>query len=277
MNAVVTRTKARAGTHAVLLLFSAVALLPFVSILLISLYPHDQAISGLALPHSLDFGNYADAWTTGNFAALSKSSGIVTACVVPLTSLVSVLNGYVFGTMNFRFKTPLFYLFLIGLVMPFEATIIPLYYDLREFGLANTYPGLILPETALYLSFGTLWMRAHFLTAQRPVIEAAQMEGAGPWTILWRILLPGARPAITTMMALFTVWSWNEFLLALVLAQAPDVQTAPAGLASFVGEHTTDTSGLAAAAVIVTIPVLVVYVLLQRSFIQGIASGGVKG
>jgi raffinose/stachyose/melibiose transport system permease protein len=179
--------------------------------------------------------------------------------------------------MRFRFKNLAFLAFLIGLLMPFEATIVPLYYDLRGFGLVDTYPGLILPETALFLSFGTFWMRGAFQSAERSLIEAARIDGANSWTILWRVLLPTVRPAVTTMMVLFFIWSWNEFLLALVLAQDPSVETAPAGLGLFVGQHSTDLTGLAAAAVIMTIPSLIVYVLLQRQFIQGVTSGSVKG
>jgi raffinose/stachyose/melibiose transport system permease protein len=179
--------------------------------------------------------------------------------------------------MRFRGSGVLFVIFLIGLLMPFEATIVPLYYDLRSVGLANTYAGLILPETALFLSFGTFWMRANFMSSERSLVEAARLDGANSWTTLWRVLVPNSLPAITTMMVLFFIWSWNEFLLALVLAQDPEVQTAPAGLGLFSGQHTTDISGLAAAAIIMTIPALIVYVLLQRHFIRGVTSGGVKG
>jgi raffinose/stachyose/melibiose transport system permease protein len=265
------------GTHGILILFSLVALLPFMSILLVSLYPSDQPAAGLSLPQSLNWGNYVRAWDAAHFSSLMASSAIVALVVVPLGSALCVLTGYAFGCMQFRGKNVLFYAFLIGLLMPFEATIVPLYYDLRAVGLVNTYPGLILPETALFLSFGTFWMRAHFLSTPRSLVEAARLDGANSWSILWKVLMPAARPAVTTMMVLFFIWSWNEFLLALVLAQDPKVQTAPAGLGLFFGEHTTDISGLAAAAIIMTIPSLAVYVMLQRHFIQGVTSGSVKG
>ena len=265
-----------AASHGILLLFSAVALLPFVSILLVSFYPQGQAAVGLAWPRSFSFGNYVRAWETAEFGRLMRSSLIVAVVVVPLTSALSILTGYAFGCMDFRAKRVLFLLFLVGLLMPFEATIVPLYYDLRALGLVNTYPGLILPEASLFLSFGTFWMRAHFLSTPRSLVEAARLDGATSWATLWRVLLPSARPAITTMMVLFFIWSWNEFLLALVLAQDPAVETAPAGLGIFIGEHTVDTSGLAAGATIMTIPAMIVYALLQRHFIQGVTSGAVK-
>jgi raffinose/stachyose/melibiose transport system permease protein len=264
------------GTHGLLILFCVVALVPFVSILLISVFPPGQAVQALTLPRTLDFGNYVRAWNAAGFGNLMRSSLVVAVFVVPCGSFISILTGYAFGTINFPLKGLLFVFFMIGLLMPFEATIVPLYYDLRAFGLVNTYPGLILPETALFLSFGTFWMRGAFASTERALVEAARIDGARSWTILWRVLVPTVWPAITTMMVLFFIWSWNEFLLALVLAQDPSVETAPAGLGLFVGEHTTDLTGLSAAAVIMTVPSLVVYVLLQRHFIQGVTSGSVK-
>jgi raffinose/stachyose/melibiose transport system permease protein len=271
------RSRESLVSHVTLGLFAIAALLPFASIALIALYPTGQAAEGLALPNSIDLGNFARAWDTANLGTLLRSSAIVAGVVVPVGTALSILTGYAFGTMRFRARGPLFYVFLIGLVMPFEATVVPLYYDLRSVGLTDSYLGLILPETALYLSFGTFWMRAAFLSAPTGLIEAARVDGASSWTILWRVIVPGLRPQITTLMVLFFMWSWNEFLLALVLLQDPSVQTAPAGLGIFIGEHIVDESGLAAAALTVTVPVLVVYVFLQRHFIRGVLAGSLKG
>lgn len=264
-------------THVILIFFSAVGLLPLVGTLLVSLYPADQSAEGLALPHSIDVGNYARAWNAANMGTLMRSSLIIAAVVVPLAGAPCVLAGYALGTMRFRGRSPLFSLLLIGLVLPFEATVVLLYYDLRVVGLTNTYPGLFLPEAALFLSFGTFWMRAHFASSPRSVIEAARLDGANSWRTLWHVLIPGARPAIITMTVLFFIWSWNEFLLALVLAQDPSVQTAPVGFSVFIGQYTTDTRALAAGAITMTVPALIVYGLLQRHFIQGATSGGIKG
>jgi raffinose/stachyose/melibiose transport system permease protein len=127
------------------------------------------------------------------------------------------------------------------------------------------------------MAFGVFWMRAYFLSTPRALVEAARLDGAGTFTILWRVLLPGARPAITTLSALVFLWSWNEFLLALVLIQDPGKRTAPAGLGLFIGERTTDIAGLSAGALIVTAPVVIAYLFLQRHFVQGMLSGSVKG
>ncbi|MGB4137057.1 MAG: carbohydrate ABC transporter permease [Microbacterium sp.] len=268
---------ARVTSHLILGFFSLFTLLPLLSIFLISLYPEGQVVRGLALPESLDFSNYARAWDVANFSVLMKNSVVVAVFVVPIAAFISILGGYAFATMRFRGSGVIFLLFLLGLLLPYEAPIVPLYYDLNALGLTGSPFTLIVPEIALFLSFGMFWMRAAFGEDSRTLIEAARIDGAGSWTTLWRVLVPSVMPAIVTLLVLFFMWSWNEFLLALVLAGAPDLQTAPAGIGLFLGEHVSDLRGLAAAAVIMSVPALVVYVFLQRSFIQGVTSGGVKG
>ena len=140
---------------------------------------------------------------------------------------------------------------LLGMIVPTEALIVPLYYDLRDLGLTDTYWALILPQIGLSVSFGTFWMRAFFRSAPRSLIEAARVDGASSWTVLWRILVPLGRPAVLTMAVLIFMWTWNEFLLALVMVSSEHLRTAPLGLAFFQGQHTSDFSLLAAGAMIV--------------------------
>jgi raffinose/stachyose/melibiose transport system permease protein len=184
----------RAVIYVVLALFTAVVLLPLVNILTIALQEPGSRVTGLSFPTEFHFENFVRAWEVGGFADLMSSSALVAVVVVPVATLLSILSGYAFGTMRFRGSTALFYLFLIGLVMPFEATVVPLYYDLRSLGLTDTYWALILPEIALSVSFGTFWMRAFFLSSPRSLLEAARIDGASSWTALWRVLLPTARP-----------------------------------------------------------------------------------
>ena len=119
--------------------------------------------------------------------------------------------------MRFRGSQILFYVFLLGLMVPIEAMIVPLYYDLRDLGLADTYWALILPQIGASVAFGTFWMRAFFRGVPRSLVEAARIDGASSWFTLWRVLLPLARPAVLTMTVLLFMWTWNEFLLALVM------------------------------------------------------------
>ena len=191
--------------------------------------------------------------------------------------MLSILSGYAFGLMRFRGSTVLFYVFLLGLMVPEEAMIVPLYFDLRDLRLTDTYWALILPQIGLSVAFGTFWMRAFFRSTPRSLVEAARIDGASSWTTLWRVLVPFGRPAILTMMVLVFMWTWNEFLLALVMVSSENLRTAPLGLAFFQGQHTSDLTLLAAGAVIVATPVVIVYVFLQRHFIRGMLTGAVKG
>jgi raffinose/stachyose/melibiose transport system permease protein len=266
----------QALNYAILGVFSLVALYPVAGILLTALAPPGELV-GFGIPSSIHLDNFRNAWTEGHFGTYLRSSAIVAVSVVAASTLLSILSGFAFGTMRFRGATVLFYVFLLGLMVPTEALVIPLYFDLRELELIDTYWSLILPQIALSVAFGTFWMRAFFRAAPRSLLEAARIDGASSWTTLWRVLVPLGRPAILTMMVLVFMWTWNEFLLALVMVSSENLRTAPLGLAFFQGQHTSDLSLLAAGAVIVATPVVLVYVFLQRHFIRGMLSGAVKG
>jgi raffinose/stachyose/melibiose transport system permease protein len=191
--------------------------------------------------------------------------------------VLSTLSGYAFGAMRFRGSDALFYLLLLGLIFPYEATVIPLYYVFRSVGLTDSLWALILPQIGLSIPFGTFWMRAFFRSTPASLVEASRLDGANSFSTLWRVLLPQAKPALTTMVVLVFMWTWNEFLLALVMIQSDNLRTAPLGLALFAGANkTTDPTLTAAAAVLVALPVVIVYVFLQRSFIRGMFAGAVK-
>ena len=148
----------------------------------------------------------------------------------------------------------------------------------KDVGLTDSYWALILPQIGLSVPFGTFWMRAFFRSSPNSLVEASLLDGASSFVTLWRVLLPHAWPAITTMIVLVFMWTWNEFLLALVLIQSDSLRTAPLGLALFAGAYRSqDPTLTAAAAVLVMLPVVIVYVFLQRSFIRGMFAGAVKG
>jgi raffinose/stachyose/melibiose transport system permease protein len=244
--------------HLVLGVFAVIALAPVVKIV-------------------LGAGDLGAAWEEGNFGTYLRSSAIVTGSVVVISTVLSVLAGYAFGLMRFRGAEVLFYLFVLGLTVPLEAIVVPLYYDLRDVGMTDTYWALILPQAALSTAFGTFWMRAFFRSVPRSLIEAARLDGSSSWVTLWRIVLPLGRPAVLTMVVLVFMWTWNEFLLALVMVSDESLRTAPLGLAFFQGRNTSDEGLLTAGALIVAAPVVIVYLFLQRHFIRGMLSGAVKG
>jgi raffinose/stachyose/melibiose transport system permease protein len=267
----------RTTTYVILTLFSLAVLYPILSIIFLALHRKEDLVTGFAIPHRFDLHSFSVAWNLGDFATGYKSSFIVALTVTLVSAVLSIGTGYAFGTMSFRGDRFVFALLLLGIIFPYEATVIPLYYDFQSVHLLNTYWALILPQIGQSVSFGTFWMRAFFRSSPRSLIEAARMDGASSWGVLRLVLLPQARPAITTLCALVFVYTWNEFLLALVLIQDPSRYTAPLGLSVFAGTaRAGDPTAVAAAAMLVTLPIILVYVFLQRHFIRGMLAGAIK-
>jgi raffinose/stachyose/melibiose transport system permease protein len=265
-------------SYAILGLFAIIAIYPIVSIVLLAMHERSDLVTGLSIPDSLNFGTFSDAWNEGALGTGLRNSFIVAAAVSIVTAVLSTLAGYAFGAMRFRGADVLFYLLLVGLIFPYEATVIPLYYVFKDAGLTDSLWALILPQIGLSVPFGVFWMRAFFRSTPGALVEASRLDGASSLVTLWRVLLPQAWPAITTMLVLVFMWTWNEFLLALVMIQSDGLRTAPLGLALFAGANrgSQDVTLTAAAAVIVALPIVIVYIFLQRSFIRGMFAGAVK-
>ena len=273
----------RLGTYAVLGSFAIIAIYPVVSILFLALHRKTDLVTGFAVPTHVDLSSFKAAWTEGHFATGFKSSFIVAAAVTVVSAVLSVGTGYAFGTMHFAGDRIVFPIILLGIIFPYEATVIPLYYDfqnvpLLHWNLLNTYWALILPQIGQSVAFGTFWMRAYFKSVPRSLIEAARIDGATSFGILWRVLLPQATPALMTLSVLVFTYTWNEFLLALVLVSGSEShQTAPLGLSFFAGaSRAGDPTKVAAAAVLVALPIVLVYLFLQRHFVRGMLGGSIK-
>nr|WP_150307934.1 carbohydrate ABC transporter permease [Planctomonas psychrotolerans] len=263
----------RAANYIVLVGVSVLVLAPILTILIAAFSP---ASASAAREGAFHPGNFVAAWQEGRFGSYMATSVLVAAIVVTLAVGLSLLSGYAFGTMTFRGQNVLFYLFLLGIMVPAEAIIVPLFFDLRTLGLTDTVWAVSLPQVAQSVAFGTYWMRTYFRGVNRSVIEAARLDGASSQRVLWSILVPMGRPAITTMVVLMFMWTWNEFLIPLVMSPSGSFRTAPLGLALFQGQYTQGTALLAAGAVLVALPVVLLYFLLQRHFIRGMLDGAVK-
>ena len=264
--------------YLLLIAFSLFVLLPILGLFLSAFKTDTQIIQGpFSLPQSWNLENFRQAWFTGRFNIFFKNSVVVSLAVVIASVFLSVLMGYAFGLLPMPGKKWLFPLVLLGYMVPFESVIIPLYHFLDLLGLRDSYWALILPQIGLSVSFGTLWMTSFFENAPRDLVDAAAMDGCNRWQTLWQVLWPLAKPSITTLIVLIFMWTWNEFLLALVLIQDETLRTLPVGLAFFQGKYTANIPLLAAGALIVALPTVVVYVLFQRFFIRGMLGGAVKG
>src|SRR5690625_3750205 len=217
-------------SYVFLVAFASFALTPVITILLTSVAPRLGESGGIHLE------NFVRAWTVGGFGRSLGNSVVVAAIVVGLATVLSIGAGYAFGTMRFRGSTVLFYLFLVGMMIPAEATVIPLFFDLRTLGLTDTYLAIAMPQVAQSIAFGTFWLRAQFRATPTSLVEAAAIDGARPLQALVRILVPASKPAIVTMVVLVFMWTWNEFLIALVMTPSGRLRTAPLGLANCPGQ-----------------------------------------
>ena len=206
---------------ALLLLLIAWTLLPFASLFTAALHPSGTYPSGLDWPSHPHWGNFVDAFHAANMGTIFKSSVLIVLGAVPVTVVIATMAGFALGQLRVVGGQFVFVLFLLGLTLPFEGIIVPLYYEVLHMGFLDTRWAIILPLTGLFMPFGVFWMRAHFVNMPDELTEAARIDGATTWQLFWGVHVPLARPALVSLAILTTVWTWNQFLLAIVLVNNP--------------------------------------------------------
>ncbi|MGK7948657.1 MAG: carbohydrate ABC transporter permease [Xenococcaceae cyanobacterium] len=253
---------------------AAIVLLPLIIIFLTSLAPAGSSISTAISNQSWTWINYREAWTRGKFLLAFANSTLVALAVTALQILTSALAGYALARLKFRGREAILLLILITLVIPFQLLVIPIFLVLKWGHLINTYWALILPTAAN--GFGIFLMRQYFVTIPPELEEAAALDGANRWQILTRIMLPLSRPALVTLFLFTFIGEWNDLFKPLVFTTRPELRTVQLALAEFQEQFTSSWSLLMAAVVIATIPVLILFLIGQRQFIQGIGTTGIK-
>lgn len=223
-----------------------------------------------ALPKNPQFSQFAEAWTEGNLAQFYLNSILVTALSVLLIISLSSLAAYAFARLEFRGRDALYYVFLIGLMLPPQVVVIPLFVLLRDFGMLNSYWALVLPYSGWSLSMSVYLLRSFFLTLPVELEDAAKIDGASVFERFFLVMLPLIRPALLTVMILNIVNLWNELMFALLFIQDDAKRTLPAGLLSFYGYHMVDYRLVFSALTMVTLPVLFLYFVFQRQVIAGL-------
>ncbi|AXG80427.1 carbohydrate ABC transporter permease [Streptomyces paludis] len=273
---VVNKTEAIIG-RVVLVLVLIVTVLPLLGMLSGALQPADRIPEGFSWPSDPQWGNFAVAFRTAHVWQLLGSSTLIILGVVPLSLLLATMAGYALGNLRIPGGRFVFLLLLLGLTIPFEAIIIPLYYEITALGLLNTQWAIILPLIGLYMPFSVVWMRAHFAGVPAELSEAARIDGASTFQEIRRIQIPLAMPALSALAILLFLWTWNQFLLPLVLVDDPDKRTMAGALGAFQGQYLNQLPLLFAGALIIMLPTIVVYVIFQRQFIKALLQGAVKG
>jgi raffinose/stachyose/melibiose transport system permease protein len=260
-------------SYVILALFSLAVVLPVGWLLLAAMSP--KANASVDLRH-VQLSNFADAWVQADFGQHLLNSLIICVGAVLLTSTVSILAAYGLTLLAMPGRSIVFPIILAGIMIPLEGILVPLYYNLRAAGLTSSLFGLILAHSGLGVSFGVFWMRATLQAIPRELVESAELDGAGRLRLLVSIVLPVVRPALTTMALLMFMWTWNDYFLAFVLVNDEAKMPVTLALGSFSTRYTQQLNLMAAAAVLVAMPVLVLYMFFQRQFIQGVMSGALK-
>lgn len=227
----------------------------------------------LGLPSALNWQNYVEAWTVGNFSQYFVNSLLVAIPTVFGVLALSLFAGYAFALYRFPMKRMLFIVLLFGMTVPVGILIIPLYYQMLGLGLLDTLWAIILPQLALGIPISTLLLRTFIADIPGEIIDAARLDGCGSMRLLSRVVFPLSRSAMITLVILQFMWIWNQFLLPVVLIHDRAARTLPTALSAFLGRYGTDTHLLMAGAAISFLPVVLIFVIFQRRFIKGISAG----
>jgi raffinose/stachyose/melibiose transport system permease protein len=272
----VARSELWAG-RALLLALMAVTILPFISIFTTALHPSGTVPNGLDWPANPQWGNFVQAFNVANMPTLLLSSTYIVLAVVPISLIISTMAGFAIGLLRVPGASALLLLFVFGLTLPFPGIIIPIYILERAFHIYNTRLAIVLPLIALYMPFAVFWMRAHFVNMPIEISDAARVDGATTWDLFWRIHVPLARAPIASLGILMSVWTWNQFLLPLVLVEDPSQRTMAGALGAFQGHYATDVPLLCAGTILILVPTLVIFILFQRQIITALLQGSIKG
>jgi sn-glycerol 3-phosphate transport system permease protein len=268
-----------AGGYVPLILATLVVFLPLLWMILSSFKEPGEIITMdlKILPESLDLENYNIAMTTVPFGRFFLNSTIVTVVGATIKVLLAILTAYALVFVRFPFKNAIFVLILVALMVPPQVSILPNYILIAGMGGKNTLWGIILP--GLGTAFGTFLLRQHFLTLPASILESAEIDGAGHWRRLWQIVVPVSVPSIATVALVTVVSEWNDYIWPLIITDRPETMTLPVGL-TLLQNSESNGSGwgiLMAGAVLVIVPILLVFAALQRYIVAGLTQGSVTG
>ncbi|OXM16287.1 carbohydrate ABC transporter permease [Paenibacillus herberti] len=273
--------KALAGKtskQVLLITYVLIVLLPFT----VMFFATFKSMSGLfqdpfGLPESFALTNYFELFRQENMLLYFKNSGVVTLFSITSILFMSSLVAFGITRMSGRKAALLFAFFSLGMTIPSQTSIIPLFIMMSKLGLTNSQLGLVLVETAFIIPIGVFILTGFMKTIPQEMIEAAQMDGANEWYIYQRIAMPISLPSVATLAIFALMIVWNNLLLPLLLLKSSALKTLPLKLLEFKGEYLTNYPLLFSAVVVISIPMIVLYIFLQRYFIEGVTAGSIKG
>lgn len=270
---------AAVGRYAVLVVGSVIMVLPFVYMLSTSFKSQSYVLSipPQFVPDPATTANYTQAWGSHDFGRYFLNSVLVAVCTTVLSLLLSSMMAYGFARFRFRGREVLYRLLLLGLMIPAMMLIIPQFVLAKYLGLLDSLAGLVVFYVAGSLPLNTFLLRGFFAAVPVELEQAMRVDGAGAWTRYRRLVLPLARPALATATIFTFLASWDEFAWSLTIITTPSKQTLPLAISLFQGQNSTLWGLVFAASVLAVLPVIAVFLVFQRHFVQGLTSGAVKG
>jgi raffinose/stachyose/melibiose transport system permease protein len=263
-----------AGVGLALILFLSPFVLAFTNAIRT---PDDYGTYGpLAFPRSFDLTALRNFWNNVDFTTKLINSAIISASTAVIAVLLSLLNAYAIGIGRIKGGNKMLVLLLIGIMIPHESLVYPIYYLSKAVGLFDTIWSVIIVFSVLQCAFGTYLLSSVMTAFPREIIEAAEMDGATPWKILWTIVVPMLMPTLAVLATFFFIWTWNEFLLPLVLLVSNNNQTVAVSMGVLNGQFVQTPTTTAAAALLGIAPTLIFFLIFQRTLTRGIAVGAVK-
>jgi multiple sugar transport system permease protein len=272
----VRRIFAPLAVNGLLLALAGLTLFPLLWMAAVSLMTPGEASTypPPLLPRHATLDNYRELFAHAGMARYLFNSVVLTLCVAAVSLLFNVAAGYAFAKLQFRGRTQLFRLMLGTLVIPSQVAMVPLFLLLKQMGLVNTYGGVIVPAMASI--FGIFLVRQYALSIPDDLLDAARIDGASEAHIFRAIVIPVLKPIVVTLAVFTLLGTWNDFMWPLIVLSDQHLYTLPVALASLSREHVADNELMMAGAVVTTVPVLVLFLLLQRYYVQGLMAGSVK-
>jgi len=265
-----------ATSHVFLALWSIIVIVPFLWVVLSSFKTTKEILaSPFSLPAHWSFDNYVNAWTDAGIRKFFLNTVIVVVVALVLVMLLGAMCSYVLARFVFPGARFIYYAMIAGLTFPIFLAIVPLFFILKNGGLLNTLPGLIMVYVAFALPFTVFFLYSFFKTLPDDIYEAAVIDGAGDWRIFFQIMLPMARPGIAAVAIFNFLGLWNQFLLPVALNTDPNRYVLTQGMAEFASQagYSVDFGALFAAVVITVVPVLIVYLIFQRRLEGSVSQG----
>ena len=251
---------------------------PFLMILVNSFKsPADYNTGGpLQLPTHLYFDGIVNFWNRVAFPRKLWNSVFISGMVSILAIIISVLNAYALGIGRVKARLWIIVLFLLANMVPQEALLYPLYSMFKAVGLYDNVWSVIIIFTVIQSAFGTYLLSSVYGTFPKEILEAASLDGASRWTILWRVIVPISRPTLSVLLIFFFIWTWNEFLIPLTFLVSNDNQTVPVAISVLQGDRLMDVTTTSASALLGLLPTLIFFLIFQRTLTRGITAGAVK-